>query len=508
MKTDFMKKALASLALFSLVSFGAEAMEATSGVVGGLPVADATMTRNGDLMTVDMDYNLGALKLKGDKAVVITPVIINGSDSVSLEPVSLFSRYRWYQFQRQGIFDPENPDGVAFRYSKRPDKYDFTASVPFAEWMNGALLKLNYDVYSCCHDMVEHDEIFLGGWKEFIPNLDFQYMFEVAGGVKIDSIQGRAYVDFPVNKIVIYPEYRNNTFELGKIIATIDSVKNDPDITITSIFIKGTASPEGPYDNNVYLSKNRTIALKNYVMNLYSFADDFIQTDYNPVDWPGLIEFLKYYQQQENNTINVNELAPVMKAMLLIGRGELPHVNEILAIAESDIEDFARNSKIKTTYPAEYDWLLKNVYPALRHSDYTIRYNIRKYTTVEEIREVLRTNPKRLSLDEIYMLASSYQPGTPEYNEVLETAARLFPAEVTANVNAANAAMSRGDYMLAENYLSKAGDAPEAIYAKGNLLLLKGDYQGAAEAFRSVAGKLPKAAAALQRLIEEEVIDE
>ena len=483
MNTKYFSKALASIAIFSflnILSADAYALETKNATIAGLPVNDISLKRNGDLMTVDMDLLLGEYKMQGDKAVVFTPVIINGEDSVALEPVSLLSRNRWYQFQRDHSFNPENNSGLAYRYSLRPESIDYTQSVEYADWMNGATLKLNCDLYSCCHSWVDHKDITLASWKEFKPQPLFNYNFNVASAVKEDSIQGRAYVDFPVNQIIIYPDYRNNAYELGKIIGTIDSVRNDPDITITSIFIKGTASPEGPYDNNIRLSKGRTAALKDYVMKLYSFENDFIKTDYNPVDWEGLIEYLK--------------------------GSHLEHAKEILAIAESDIEHYARNSKIREKYPEEYEFLHKTIYPALRHSDYTIRYNIRKYTTAEEIRKVLHTQPKRLSLEELYVLAKVEEPGTPQYDEVLETAARLFPANVSANVNAANAAMNRGDYILASQYLDKAGDAPEALYAKGNLKLLEGDYAEAADIFRALAPQMPQAESSLQKLIEEGVV--
>lgn len=482
MKTSFILKGLATFALFSMMTVDAEAAKAMNGTVAGMPVTNATLTRNGNLMTVDMDLNLGDLKVKGDKAVVLTPVIINGNDSVALEPVSLYSRNRWYQFQRMGIFNPESNDGVSMRYSKRPNVMDYNQSVAYQDWMNGSQLKVNCDVYSCCNAMVEHDDVTLGGYKQFVPQPQFTYMFEVADAVKVDSIQGRAFVDFPVNLTVIYPNYRQNAVELAKIIGTIDSVKNDPDITVTSINIKGFASPEGPYDNNIRLAKGRTEALKTYVQQLYKFPAGFINTSYEPEDWDGLRDY--------------------------VVKSNIENREGILAIIDSNLAPDPKNTKIQKTYPVQYDFLLKNVYPALRHSDYTIKYNIKKYTTVEEIAAVLQTNPKRLSLDELYVLARNYEPGSREYNDVLETAARLFPNSVNANVNAANAAMLRGDYAQAQNYLSKVAGAPEADYARGNLLMLQGDYNGAAAIFRKLAPSMPQAKAALQTLIEEGVISE
>ena len=54
-----------------------------------------------------------------------------------------------------------------------------------------------------------------------------------------------------------------------------------------------------------------------------------------------------------------------------------------------------------------------------------------------------------------------------------------------ANLNAANTAMSRGDYAAAEGYLAKAGDSPEATHARGALALMQGDYDRAQQLLES-----------------------
>lgn len=426
-------------------------------VVEDFYLQQPSLTRNGDLMTVGMDFDFTDLDMNRNKSVIFTPMIVNAEDTLRLTPVGVYGRTAWYQFER-GILKTEDPDNqIAVKYSKKDTVLAYLQNVEYADWMNGAELLVEKDTYGCAGcNQGEVVSAPLAAYAEIEPET-FQpaliYQAAVAEGVKMRELSGRAYVDFPVNKIVIYPDYRNNTYELGKIIATIDSVKNDPDITVTSIHIAGTASPEGPYDNNVYLAKNRTIALKEYVTNLYNFPKDFIQTDYDPVDWKGLREWL------ENNNLN--------------------HKEEILAIVNSDIEPYARNSKIKTDFPSEYEWLLRNVYPALRHSDYRIEYQIREFTNIAEIAEIIRTKPQKLSLSEMYRYAASLEPGSPDYNEVFEVAVRMYPEDATANLNAANSALSRGDLQRAEKYLEKAGNSPEAIYARGILAAMNGDYENA-----------------------------
>ena len=62
---------------------------------------------------------------------------------------------------------------------------------------------------------------------------------------------------------------------------------------------------------------------------------------------------------------------------------------------------------------------------------------------------------------------------------MFETAVRMFPDDAIANLNAANATMRRGDLTGAKRYLDRAGDSPEAVYARGALAVRRKDYDNA-----------------------------
>ena len=81
-----------------------------------------------------------------------------------------------------------------------------------------------------------------------------------------------------------------------------------------------------------------------------------------------------------------------------------------------------------------------------------MEYVVRAYTDIEEARRIWRTAPGKLSLNEFYRVAESYPAGSDEYNEVFETMVRLYPDDATANLNASNVAMSRGDLVSARKY--------------------------------------------------------
>ena len=444
------------LKIKNIIAISAVALVAGSATAadtkGGVRLVDPSMTRNGDLMTVSTGISFDDLKVKSSGATVISPMIVNGADTLRLPTVGVYGRTSWYTSQRNNRMPLGGvAESVTMRYSKNMAPVEYSESVPYAEWMNGSEFIVERIDYGCAGCDQGHQVSELARYKnvKYVPTLIYQAV--VADEVKTRELSGRAYVDFPVNQTVIYPDYRRNSIELAKIIGTIDSVRNDKDITVTSLTIKGFASPEGSYSNNIRLAKGRTAALKEYVQGLYRFAPGFIKTSYEPEDWEGLREYVMTH--------------------------DIENKGGILTIIDSDLAPDPKNDMLQATYPVQYSFLHQVVYPGLRHSDYTIEYTIRSFSNPVEIREIIRTAPQKLSLGEMYLAVRGLKPGSEEYNDIFETAVRMYPAVPAANLNAANAAMQRGDLKTAGKYLPKAGDSAEAVYARGVYAAMNGDFK-------------------------------
>lgn len=131
----------------------------------------------------------------------------------------------------------------------------------------------------------------------------------------------------------------------------------------------------------------------------------------------------------------------------------------------------------------------------MRRTDYWVEFTVRPFN-LEEAKNLIATHPQKLSLQEMYNVAQTYEPGSDDYNEVLATAVRMFPQDPTANLNAANSALQRGDVAAAEKYLQKAGDSGESVLARGVLAMLKGDKATAVELLRKAQNMGIKAASA------------
>ena len=445
--------------------------------IDGIEVDNLKMKRNGEYLAVNMNVDFSNLEVSSNRAVLFTPILVNGNDSAELASVSFYGRRRHYYYERNNKSILERDDERSFRASEIPDSIVYHTLLPYEPWMNGAQLLLQRNDYGCCNKVVAEQQSSLGTFNEKIFSPIYRYMRPAAEIEKSRSLSGSAYIDFVVNRTVINPSYRNNKAEIAKIEGTIDSVKNDEDMTITAITIKGFASPEGSYENNERLARERTEALRKYVEKLYNFEENFISTSYEPEDWAGLRAY--------------------------VSASEIVEKENILQLIDSSLEPDNKEWNLKSTFVGAYDELYKNCYPALRRSDYKVEYTIRFYNEPEDIKRIFEENPQKLCLEEFFILSEEYENNSRELNDIFETAVRMYPKDPIANLNAAISEMQNGDYKSAEPHLNKAGDSAEAIYARGIYAGLTKDYDKALE----LLGKakelgVPEAADAIAQIEE------
>ncbi len=436
-----------------MIGFISLQVAAQEEIVTGVGVKSVNFQRNDNYMSLDMTLDVSNLKVKRNRAVLLTPCLTNNSDSVHFKSIGVYGRKRYYHYLRNnGTAMISGEEEMTFKKGQLPSEIEYHDIVPYEVWMNSSEGQLHRLLYGCCENLLAVETGHLGGWT----NPEFIYIRPEAE-IKTRSQEGSAFIDFPVDKITINPNYRNNKTELGKINSTIDLVKSDEDVTINSIWLKGYASPESPYSHNSDLAKGRVKAIKDYVLGLYKFPESMITTEYEPEDWGDLRDFVE--------------------------KSNLEHKTEILALIDAKMDPDQKEAKIKATYPTEYKYLLDNCYPGLRHTDYKVNYTVRGYSDLEEIKNVMHTNPGKLSLNELYLLAQSYEPGTEEFSEVFDMAVHLYPDDEIANLNAANASLKARDYEKAEKYLEKAGQTGEAEYARGLYSYMTGDLSAAKEHF-------------------------
>lgn len=456
------------LALFlTLQTININAQQISSGEL--VRVTSSDIRKYDSQLFIEMTLDLSNLKIKSNRSMSIIPVLEAEGNSKVLPEVLINGRAKHFSYLRgsQKKTDKEIFTEVR-RINNTSQKLNYKTNIDFKEWMRQGKLNLHIDLCGCGGASEENSTlavINMSDLKEsnaysWIPAV--AYIVPRAEAIKRRTEEGSAYLDFPVNKTVIYPEYRRNPAELEKIRQTIEVVKNDKNTIITAITIHGYASPEGSYANNTRLARERAEELKRYVMNLYDFDEKIITAYSTAEDWDGFVRFLN--------------------------KSNLKEKDEILSIINQKILPDDKELKLKALNGGEpYRFILQNWFPALRHSDYKVNYIVRGFSVVET-KNIIDKRPQLLSLQEMFLLAQTYEKGSEEFNEVFDIAVRMFPEDPTANLNAASIALNKRDLSAAKKYLAKADQSlAETINNKGVLAFLEGRTEDAKYLFSKAA---------------------
>ena len=343
-----MKKLILTLAVLTAWAPFAKAQE----------VKNLEVVRQGKWLSVKMDIEMKGLFPGSNEAVIIAPEIKKGQDSTQLKPVSLYSRNQWYYYKRSGR-TASGKEEISIRRADIPATLNYEAVTPYCSWMDGADLYLGKTIRGCVGcEKQERQSTFLALVQDtperdtvLVENIVYvRDTIVIREPVGVRSLAGRAFVGFPVNETAIDPQYQSNTAELGKLRASIDSVRSSAGAVIRKIWIKGYASPDGKYDINARLARERTKAVKRYVASLYNIPEDIFEIEWVAENWEGLRSFVE--------------------------TSSLPHRTGILEIIDGARLPDDKEWMIKSRYPDDWKAIQEQCLPLLRRTDYRIDYDI------------------------------------------------------------------------------------------------------------------------------------
>ena len=452
----------------ALLCFATAQAQNDAVTTNGVKVSNIELERSGNHLNVGMTLDMSDLHIKPNKSLQITPIVTNGNEIYQLPAIVIDGRRRSIIHKRQEISYLEPSNTYIRRYNRTEQITDYDIQIPYEEWMDDSGLILREEWTSCFNRPLSEDLIAIATVSQMknqsasaqaqgstIPTT-MRVLPRMAYAMPAASTSTQAEscdidIFFAVNQSDINSKFMDNAEQIEK----LGEALTDKDIK--EIRITGYASPEGPYDYNKALAARRAEAVKNHISASNSTAN--IVVDSYPTNW--------------------NEV----KAML--GKTFIENWQGIVAIIDdASISAADKNNAIRKKYPVEYDFMLNTWYPKLRVADIAVERNERKLS-VNEAKEVLQSNPSQLSLDDIYMIALTYEKGSKEWDEIILIAVENYPQSPEARVNAANVAMANGDYAAAEQYLqSLPADMPEAINSRGILAMAQGDYNKALNLFQ------------------------
>lgn len=199
--------------------------------------------------------------------------------------------------------------------------------------------------------------------------------------LQLRDSRGDVNLSFKVNQKKLDLDLGNNRAEMDGLLAQIREIEQDPNSTLKSFSIFGTASPEGSYDHNLTLANER---LKSAMEIIYHNLDE--STRRNAVF------------TSEAGVESWSSVAQLLRTDNLID--EAKAVDDIIARNPNSRE---RQSYLISRLP--FYGKIKDVYlPQLRRVSYQFISSRYRYLTDEEIAELYRTDSGKLSRYEFWRL--------------------------------------------------------------------------------------------------------
>ena len=403
---------------------------AQTGYMKDITVSGKDVQRQGNEVVVRMNLDLSGVKMKQQHTAELVPVLVSkdGTQEQAFPSIVVNGKIRNRALKREEALtgNPRytNVNTTIRRKNGEPQAVDYRATAPFEKWMYDGRLEVREAVTGCaeCDEGGETSTVDPLVLPRFIPNYVTALREPAPEPVKRRDEVRSARLQYRQDSYTTDPKFKDNANVLSEVQASIDAVKENKDLTITGIYVTGYASPEGTVAYNLKLSERRAKTFTDYVKKQNPNLDASLwHVDWKGEDWTGLREEVQKHPR-------------------------LLKIDEVLAIIDGcEGDQDACEEKIKALVPPTiYQRLLNEMYGPLRRNDYRIEYNVRNFN-LEEARQLIRTNPKLLSQNEMYQVAGSYPKDSKEYREAMEIAARTYPDDPVALGNAAATCLAAKD---------------------------------------------------------------
>ena len=252
-----------------------------------------------------LDYEVPLTKPSSDYAVTVTPMLCTATDTLRLEPVTVRGArnvrklHRDYVLNHKGILPPY------ISAAEMPATVTGSTNISLKDypWVRRSQLTLCTltEREGCC----KVETIGCSAGQQTAYRTPFTPVFSPvadntgkAGQLEKDNpvlahistykpydhtqalrkVAGMLYVHFPLDKIELRHDFRNNATTLDRIIDITRQIMADTTSLVEKIQIVGLASVEGSVKHNQWLAGERANALKQYVQQKLSLPDRIFET--------------------------------------------------------------------------------------------------------------------------------------------------------------------------------------------------------------------------------------
>ncbi len=252
--------------------------------------------------------------------------------------------------------------------------------------------------------------------------------------------KGSEQISFLINSDIIDVKDKTNTEKLNNITSKVSSILANKDATLTDITVDGYSSPDGPYEPNIKLAKNRAETIIEHIDGVL------------PSDIKSNIKF-----STDSHVASWDQVA------LIAAKDKASFAGEMVEIIKTHIDDMAKIHKDMLRIKEYQNVIAPKYLPQLRRVDYEMKYDVLRFPNDNDIKDRFARQEKDLSQYEYWRLIELYKNNPVVLDHIERKALKSYP-EYTymANriaVRQINA--NEPDLVTLDKYM--ASDAPVAV---------------------------------------------
>ena len=430
----------------------------------GVQMLTLDSAREADL---DVTFNVPARYFSKRSRLYISPALYSGDSLVrKYEEVVLDAPVFVKKAERAAVLEGEE-DPLAGKAKEVDNRkactipYHQTIQLPEGVEAGEVMAHVSTDGCGVCSGI---DTLHLAGLNNPVSLIDMddwkvdwiEPVFEIKP--KIRSGKGVARLQFIINRYDIRPELGNNAAELDSMLAKLEPVLSDSLASLEYVKITGVASADGSLRINTPLARNRANSAMKWLID--------------KLDIPASVQKLFSVTSRPEGWL------PVLEAMRAAGDADTTAVARIL-------EKYAdRNDDVQEYYIRRLGcWgrIRDNYLQKDRNVEYVYSYQIRSFTTDEELLDMYGKRPDAFSEDEL-LRVSTLKETDAEKMEVYRTILHYFPQSHVAANNLAVLLLREGKKEEArEVFESVEGYSKETLKTRAALYVYRNEYEKAVE---------------------------
>lgn len=467
---------LKTILLMMLCCMGTAAQTAYK---GQLHVSDERFYLQGQLLRVYMKVSYNSDALNTGETLLFTPVLKSQNHYARMTTVAINgdSRERYERRaeklkQRRRINIP-----VVTRDARTGSRYFiYDTTIPYQQWMTGSALYIESEesTWQGRHPHTYEDLLFsklplgrnnYGDGSEDFQSYDatsdaslpiapswVQFLAPAASATGSTLVSGS--FQLPYDRKLSKRHYHQLADSLQEVIGRATAAYGT---RLLGVELVGYGAPVGNREKNERRAADQTLRLRQLLTDRHVTGEKDLLVTWVAEDWDSIRQMV----------------ATAPMPLRLATEDIIRHI---------DVTQGREDALSRLGSGSAYSYLRREVFPRVCRLSYRLRfspvgagYGAGDYAL-----------PQSITADNFYQLASNYEVGSREFNDIIDLAARLFPDCAEAGIDAAGVALLQGDAQKARRYLSPWDTDPRAWCNLGLLHLLE-DNRDKAEVYLKMA---------------------